>query len=278
MDEARIDQGGALITADDFAALPGGERTSFRALLLCPVCGADAYFIREARNGRRACFGARPHQEGCELASIVTENGGYAALDETDERINAGDEFRLEPNRLRTIRHVAHDPSGSPGTGSAVRYVGRGPSRARVSSMSLDRLLRQLATQPTFSKSKTILVLPDDSRGRVKTVCRHVGGLSDRDANKRRIYWGTIRFPKSIDGGGAWLNTGSRATPSVLIKGDHLESVLISKHIPELDDLSGAFFAFYGYLRQGPSGKLVIFADEADWLSIRPYEEDAELN
>ena len=278
MDEALLGRGGGVISADSFASLPGSRRATLREVLLCPACGAAAYFIREARNGRRACFGARPHEDDCELASIVTEFGGSAALDETDERINAGDEFRLEPIRHRAIRHVTHDPGSPLGTGTARRYVGRGGSRPRVSSMGLDRLLRQLAIRPNFASSTTILVLPDDTRGRVRTVCRHTQDLGDSDVGKRRIYWGTIRFPRPTSEGGAWLNTGGRNSPTVLIDEDHLQSVLEVWDMALLDDLSGAFFAFYGYLRRGPSGKLLIFADDDEWFAVRPHEEDAELN
>ena len=277
MDEALVGPGGQIITADGFSSLPLGTQDAYREVLLCPACGADAYFIREARNGRRACFGARPHEEDCELASIVTEHGGSAALDETDERINAGDEFRLEPIRHRPIRHVAHDPTAAPGTGSAVRYTGRGGRTVRTSSIGIERLLRQLATRPNFPRSNTALVMPDGTRSRVKTICCHVYEVEEVDVNKRRIFWGTIRFPRPSEDGGAWLNTGLRLAPTVRVEPEELDYLIESHGLDDVDDLSGAFFAYYGHLRRGPSGRLIIFANDAQWLAIRPHAEDEEL-
>lgn len=278
MDEALLGSAGIVITADRFSQLPSGEQASYRENLLCPACRADAYFIREARNGRRACFGARPHNEDCELASISTEYGGNASLDETDEQINAGDEFRLEPIRNRAIRHVEHDPSSPPGTGSAARYTRAGGGRVRTSSIGLERLLRQLATRPGFTTAPTLLVLPYGTRGRVRTVCRHISEVDQDDANRRRIYWGTIRFPQLSEDGGAWLNTGTRRAPTVRVGADELESLLELHGLDDVEELSGSFFAYWGHLRQGPSGKLLVFADDVQWFAIRRHAEDEELS
>ena len=83
MHEALLRSSNSIVTADDFAAFEFAERTKLRGYLVCVGCGADAYFVREARNGRRACFGSSPHRPDCELASLLTEDGGSAKLDET---------------------------------------------------------------------------------------------------------------------------------------------------------------------------------------------------
>ena len=65
MEEAKSRTTGSVWDAEEFAALSLAERDAIRETLTCTACGADAYFIREARNGRRACFGARPHRDDC---------------------------------------------------------------------------------------------------------------------------------------------------------------------------------------------------------------------
>ncbi len=67
-------------SAAQYAALPREERDRLADGLLCPSCRADAFFIRQARNGRAACFGARPHIAGCELVAQSTEDRGTRAL------------------------------------------------------------------------------------------------------------------------------------------------------------------------------------------------------
>jgi hypothetical protein len=279
MEEAKSQTTGLIYDAEEFAALSLGERDDLRDSLICTGCGADAYFIRQARNGRRACFGARPHRENCELASFVTEDGGGAALDEVDQQINAGDVFRIDPNRARTIRHVAHDPSEPPASGgSAVRYTRRGRGNARLSSMALPRLLRQLVLREPFRQSNTLLILSDDSRQTVKSGCVHLSDVEDKHRNRLRVYWGTIRFPRPKEGGGAWLNTG-RGSPTLVIEGEELQSVLTRSGLADLEDLAGSYFAFMGRLRQNAAGRDFLFVnDDIDWLAIRPFVEDAEIN
>lgn len=279
MEEARSRTTGAVWDAEEFAALRSGEREALRETLICTACGADAYFIREARNGRRACFGARPHRDDCELASFATEDGGGAPLDEVDELINAGDVFRIDPNRERTIRHVRHDPSAqASSSGSAVRYTGRGRGQVRQSSMGVGRLLRQLVKREPFRRSQTLLIMSDDSRQTVKSGCVHLSEIEDKHKNRLRVYWGTIRFPRPKDGGGAWLNTGW-GSPTIVINQDELVTLLQRSGMEELDDLSGSFFAVMGRLRETANGKQYLFINEdVDWMAIRPFVDDEALN
>jgi hypothetical protein len=279
MDEAKSRTTGAIWSADEFAGLGAGDRDSLRELLICTGCGADAYFIREARNGRRACFGARPHRGDCELASIVTEDGGSAPLDEVDALINAGDIFRIDPHRTTGIRHVRHDSLGSAaGGGSAVRYTRRGRGMVRQSGMALGRLLRQLVLRDAFRRSSTLLIMSDDTRQTVKSGCVHLTEIEAKHRNRLRVYWGTIRFPRPKEGGGAWLNTGW-GSPTLVVNAAELETLLNRAGLSELEDLSGAFFAFMGRLREGQSGKQFFFVNQdVDWLAVRAFSEDQDLN
>lgn len=279
MEEAKSRSTGVVWDAEELAGLSSGERDSLRDTLVCTGCGADAYFIREARNGRRACFGARPHREDCELASFVTDDGGGAPLDEVDELINAGDIFRIDPNRGRAIRHVRHDPSASPSTdGSAVRYTRRGRGNVRQSSMGLGRLLRQLVLREAFRRSQTLLIMSDDTRQTVRSGCVHLAEIEDKHKNRLRVYWGTIRFPRPKEDGGAWLNTG-RGSPTIVIEEDELATLLERSGLEELEDLSGSFFAIMGKLRHGPNGRQYFFVNEdVDWIAVRPFVEDEALN
>lgn len=279
MEEAKSLTTGRVYWADDFAALPPAERDALRDSLVCTGCGADAYFVREARNGRRACFGARPHTADCELASLATESGGSAALDEVDERINAGDIFRIDPDRPRVVRHVDDDPTAETArAGSAVRYSGHGRGGKRVSSMGLARLLRQLVLREGFRKSKTLLVMSDDTHQSVASGCVHLSEIEEKHRNRLRVYWGTIRFPRVKEDGGAWLNTG-RGTPTIVIEEEELKRLLDRARLAELDDLEGSYFAFMGRLRRQESGREYLFVDhDADWLAVRPHSQDEEVN
>lgn len=279
MEEAKSLATGLVYWADDFADLAASERDYLRESLVCTGCGADAYFVRAARNGRRACFGARPHHEDCQLASLATENGGTASLDEVDERINAGDIFRIDPDRPRPIRHVDDDPTAhGRHAGAAVRYTGRGRGGRRTSSMGMARLLRQLVLRENFRNSRTLLIMSDDTHQTVASGCVHLSDIEDRHQNRLRVYWGTIRFPREKEDGGAWLNTG-RFTPTVVIEEDELSVLLARAGLARLEDLEGSYFAFMGRLRRNAAGKEFLFVNEdIDWITVRPFSEDEDLN
>lgn len=106
------------------------------------------------------------------------------------DKINAGDVFRIDPNRARTIRHVAHDPSAEAAAGgSAFRYTRRGSGNPRLSSMTLARLLRQLVLREGFRRSGALLILSDDTRQTVKSGCVHLSDIEDKHRNRLRVYW-----------------------------------------------------------------------------------------
>lgn len=86
-----------------------------------------------------------------------------------------------------------------------------------------------------------------------------------------------MRFPSEKSNGGAWLNTGYRRTPTVVIEQDELEMLLEDIGLEDVEDLSGGYFAVLGRLRQGQSGKLLLFADDLEWFAFRPFDAD-ELN
>jgi hypothetical protein len=50
-----------------FSGLPTAAISEMHRYLVCPDCGGHAFFRMETRNNREACFGARPHADGCHL-------------------------------------------------------------------------------------------------------------------------------------------------------------------------------------------------------------------
>lgn len=120
--------------------------------------------------------------------------------------------------------------------------------------------------------------MSDNTRLTVKSGCVHLSEVEDKHKNRLRVYWGSIRFPKPKDDGGAWLNTGWDS-PTIVVEKDELTTLLERAGLAELDDLSGAFFAFMGKLRVGVNGKPYFFVNKAiDWVAVRPFSSDDALN
>ena len=67
MDTARCNQTDFTYSAQEFAAMQPKQRAQLKDHLVCPECESAAFFRHETKNGREACFGARPHDERCGL-------------------------------------------------------------------------------------------------------------------------------------------------------------------------------------------------------------------
>lgn len=274
MYEAHCGGLGGIVTADQYAALSSPERASYRDSLSCTSCEQPAYFIRRARNGRAACFGARPHLENCQLAATLTDDRGSGRLPEDEPRFNRGDELVLQSARPRAIPHVRHNPGGDPHTGVGRRYTGIGGARAARSNMGLPTLLRRLVREPDFAENRAMLVMPDDTRMSIRKMCVAVIDADTRFRDRKRIYWGTIRYV-SEDDDGAWLNLGRAGAPALRLSGVFLDALMTQYGVDDVEDLQGAAFIFYGHLRQSrTSDRMFLFPDDLDWFALRLPDED----
>jgi hypothetical protein len=69
MNNAMCTKDGLTYTALEFSYLLPTDLELKRRFLQCPACGGLAFFRHASSIGRAACFGARPHANGCELAA-----------------------------------------------------------------------------------------------------------------------------------------------------------------------------------------------------------------
>lgn len=277
MYEAWVGALGYALAAGDYEDYPSAERRGYAESLLCTGCQQPAYFIRQARNGRAACFGARPHLDGCEMASTITDDGGAAALPTDEPRVAAGDELVLRSVEasVGTVRHVRHDPQATAGDGRARRYIAQGVGGTSTPSMGLNVLLRRLVREPSFRDSRAMLVLPDGTRGSIRSYCVEVIDADLSYWNKRRLYWGTIRYPNVDDDGGAWLSLGRRGSAVLRLNPATVDELLERHDVDDLEELQGAAFVVYAPLRKATrSDRLLLFVDDLDWFALRLPDGD----
>ena len=263
---------GSVVLASDYADFSAGERASYRDSLSCTSCSKPAYFIRRARNGRAACFGARPHGDDCELAAALTDDRGSGYLPSDEPVFNRSDELLLQPARVRAVSHARHAPGGEPREGSARRFVGPGGTRGARSNLGLKTLLRRLVRERSFAANRAMIVLPDNTRMSIAALC--VAAFDAEDRHNGRLYWGTIRYVNE-DEDGAWFNLGWRGAPSVRVDSEFLAELMAEKDLDDAEDLQGAAFLYYGPMRKAnASGRLLLFPKDLDWFTLRLADED----
>ncbi|MFJ6533878.1 hypothetical protein [Microbacterium sp. NPDC091662] len=260
--------------AGAFAELDEALREELRRDLICTDCGADAYYVRPSRNGRPACFGARPHNESCDLASQTTESSTVDALTTEEERAAKKHGFTLRGADASAIGHTALDAPPVDSDRPGRSYTERdGAARGSYPGLKLNRLLRLLITVSSFGEERAALHLANGTRTTVPDYCAHMSRVDLEYRDRERVYWGTIRYAKAVDDG-AWLNTGSKTEPSIHISNEMLGRLLDHWQLDSVEDLAGAAFALWGKIRRGRKApdKLFLFVESLTTFVIIPEE------
>lgn len=256
------------------------NRDALKPGLICPGCRADAYFIRRARNGRQACFGARPHNRGCRLGADGTDDRGTRHLPEAEQRDPIAGEFNLQPMRDKKVAHVRHEEGDDPDSGGR----GRRHTLPRENGTSrpdrdLSRLLRELVRVPGYRDSRDVLHLDNGTRTTVREWCVHSSDAGLDLRRQKRLYWGTIRY---VGGSGenAWfLNTGRGEAPTLVLQPAGMERLLKRKRISDVEDLEGASFITHsklGYSNKNDSPRFWLHIEDLDWFTVRLPHQDPE--
>jgi hypothetical protein len=280
MYEAWVGALGRVVLASEYEDFTPDKRWGYAESLSCTACEQPAYFIRRARNGRAACFGARPHVEGCELASTLSEDGGSSYLPSEEPRLTADDEFVLRSVRAThtPVRHLLHDPAGDiDDDGRARRFTRHGPGSEAYASIGMEVVLRRLIREPSFRNSRAKLILPGSESRTIRTACIELIEAGPSRRNQWRLYWGTIRYANFDENdGGCWLNLGQAGAPTLHLTAEDLEAVFERYGLEDPEELQGASFLYLGPLRESTRrpGRMYLFADDLDWLAMRMPDED----
>jgi hypothetical protein len=266
VDEARVGALNRTVPATVYEDYHPASRQSYADSLSCPGCGQPAYFIRTASNGRAACFGARPHTPDCPLATTT--------ITDDEPALTARDVLVIQPVTDPTTPTPPRDePDPRRAAGAVPRTSSRSGGAGRR-SLGLDTLLRRLIRTPAFRDSDATLVLPGTPRGSIRTLCVEAIEVDLSLQNQRRLYWGTIRYAHS-DEDGVWFNLGRTGAPTLRLNGDTVTGLLDRTGAPDVEDLQGASFLAYVFLRRArTSERMFLFIDDLDWFALRLPDQD----
>jgi hypothetical protein len=239
----------------------------YRGLLLCPLCGEKAWFIKAVNSdsiNRTACFGAH-HQHGCEAATL---------------RLNA-EEDTSQDQKADTVREPAarYAPAGlwqsinAPQLGGADGY--------EVNS-ALRQLLSHLCRNAAFAaQGQKLQLLAASGReliaGKLADYVVHIDDIGDKHLEALYIFWGRInnvneREFDNPDDDELWLNIGDyRKEPSIFIDADLRRSLVKRFNLTDLDALSGADVILLGHAGKSPHGKFTLHIAMSKYIAFRRY-------
>lgn len=270
MDIARCNEDGQIYTAAIFAAVPPHNLERMRQQLSCPECNGPAFFRKASRSGRSACFGARPHQDGCSLAAqdseqvIEGEGTDLDVLNNPGERIVVDLAFGSQP------REVHGDPVDGRGrAGRTPRYIGGAPRLDTRMHRRLSSLLRTLIEAPQFRFSHQVLEISGQPEIQVCDFFVPLLAVNGSMRGQTRGWWGLISDANDGGDGSLWLNSGGRGTISFCIPVEMRAETLDRFRLEDNEQLAGAYVLVIADLRISQNDKMYCVIESPNHIAMR---------
>jgi hypothetical protein len=270
MDTAICIEDGHIFTAVEFAGLAPAVLERKRRLLVCEECAAPAFFRRRSRSGRGACFGARPHDEGCNQAATDNEQIVPGVANDEAEVINLGDRIIVDIayGAQNQEVHLDANPLG-PRRARGGRHVAGGGPRHADMHRRLSTLLRTLITAPNFRYSDQMIAVAGRPEMPARDFFVELIHVTDRYDFQFRGYWGMVSDARRGADDVLWLNSGGRANMSICLPPEVAAAVMQRYNFTDEDDFSGAYVLVLGTARVSQYGKVFCAIDDAALLSLR---------
>lgn len=241
-----------------------------KRFLVCPQCQGPAFYRGSTRNGREACFGARPHAEGCILAApehdgTITEPGaGEGEIFTTGQRIvldfNFGTPVADDGGQPIGATTATGDGGVPGGTGEAVREI----MTRRMSS-----LLRSLMESEEFRGSTQVMEVAGEGEFTVADLFVNFADVTDDNIGRYHGFWGMVPDAQRDGSGTLWFNSGGQEDMSVLLDQRFIEEAYRRFHIDDAEDIAGAYILVLGELKRSRNGKKFVQITEPFRFTLR---------
>jgi hypothetical protein len=256
--------------AYDFSKLSDDEISLKRKHLICKECNAKAYFKKRSKSGQAACFGARPHNNGC---SLGTEEGAtYLGALKNDEKelINLGNIINVDFNFNTTITtHIDTSNEDIESKTCASKHSSLNGTKTATSKRKLKSLLNILLNDPNFSKSNQKIDIGHQYLYNASTIFRKFEDLVDSDINKVRGVYGQI-FDVNIFNNDIWINSGGYDDCSIIIE-NNLQEYFYERFpsYRDIENLNGVYVLCFGEVLKSKKNKFYIKLDDISKITFK---------
>lgn len=269
MDAARCTLDDVVYQAVRFAALPPNELARNRRFLICPECRGPAFFRKASRSGQAACFGARPHEEGCALAASEYEQNDIGPGDDQDILENPGQRIILDFNfGAPNDRHNDPDAVPNPG-GRGGRFVGGGARPDAAMHRRLSTILHNLMMSGQFRTSRQIVEIAGVGEFTVADFFVQFGAVAAVHDKQYRGYWGMVVSARLGQTGAVWLNSGSPDDMSICVSEQFVNELYERFRISDEEELAGTYALVLGTLRTSQAGKKYVQVEDIGFITLR---------
>lgn len=270
MDIATCTEDGHTYTAIEFSQLVVADLERKRRQLVCNACNNPAFFRKESRDGRGACFGARPHVEGCALSAEDTDVRLPGVADDQDELINLGDRIVVELAVGAPDASVHLDPMPrAPYRPRGGAHIGDGGPGHAVMHRRLSSLLRMLINAPNFRYSAQTIAVANQPELAARDFFVELGDVTRQHSGQFRGFWGQLTDAGEGSGGTLWLNSGGRGSMSFALPFDYRAAVMQRYHLANIEEFAGSDILVLGTLFVSQYGKMICAIDDPAMMTIR---------
>lgn len=270
MDTAICVEDGHTYTAVEFSGLQPLELARKRRQLICEECEGPAFFRKRTRSGRGACFGARPHVNGCTQAAADHDQVIPGIADDENEIYNPGDRIVLDLNYGGAEQEVHLDQRpGQTRRPRGGRHIGDGRQGYAEMHRRLSTMLRTLVTAPNFRYSDQIIEVAGHPEMPARDFFVNFADVTPQYNHQFRGYWGLLSDARYGGDGSLWLNSGGRGEISFCLATEHIAPVLERYRFQDEDDFSGAYLLVLGTVGISHANKIFCIVENPALLSLR---------
>lgn len=265
MENAKCTGDGVIYSAPKFSRLAVGDLERNRRLLQCPECGGPAFFRHASSIGRAACFGARPHAQGCGMATQDFERNLNGIGEDQDA---------LEISHGRIVVDFGYgspvQPEHIDSTWCGSCFPDKGYQHDSLEHRRPSALLRLLIESPAFRNSDLLIDVHGASEIPAKDLFVPLLSVTDQYVGRFRGYWGMLSGAGfSKDKKTIWFNSGGLETASFCLSTIHFDEFIRRYHVQDLEDIAGAYILAFGTLKVSPNGKLYCVIEEPNFMALR---------
>lgn len=269
MDIARHVPSERNFTAAAFAELPDAQREVMRNELACSVCGFKAFFRKAASSGQAACFGARPHMDGCNMATLASERIVDGPGANEDALQNLGQHIVLDLAFGAAAEVNADADDDLPAGGRGVRRFGGNGDRPNARAhRRLSSILRNLVQIPEFAGSDILIEPPGRGATSAREFFVQFSDLAREHLNEIHGLWGVADNLRFRENAGLYINSGGKEDLSILVPTEIKNEIYRRHGIVTSQQLKGAHVLVIGSARITISKKKLCVAESANHVAI----------
>jgi len=221
-----------------------------RRSLVCTQCGGPAFYRRHGRDGREACFGGRPHVEGCDLAALEHDGGIAGESDVEDEVFTTGQRIVVDFNFGATATGLEAQPARGPADNGNQREHNLGGITPRnIANRRMSSILRALISSEQFRTSPRVITIVGQDDFISTDFFVNFADVTETHIGRYHGFWGMI--PDARESGNTlWFNSGGPDNVSVLLDERFLNDTAQRFQVEGADDIAGAYLLVFGELKR----------------------------